>query len=69
MERTQERLAQVALLTIPAAIAGFGMVLSLLPHNAAREVVTLLLAWTSLSLPVGIAFGHFVPEEEPSAIG
>ena len=64
MVQTEDRLAQAMLAAIPAIIVGLGVGLSLLPRSAASEVLTLLLAWTSLSLPLGIALGHCVPYEE-----
>ena len=64
MMQTEDRLNRAILAAVPALIVGVGVGLSLLPRSTASEVLTLLLAWTSLSLPLGIALGHCVPFEE-----
>ena len=64
MVETEELLARAMVAVIPATVVGLGVGLSLLPRGTASELLTLVLAWTSLSLPLGIAFGHCVPREE-----
>jgi len=64
MVQTEDRLARALLAGIPALIGGMGVGLALLPHGTERELLMLLLMWASLSLPLGIAFGHCVPYEE-----
>ena len=65
MLQTEERLAWIALIAIPATIVGVGVGLSLLPRSLAAELLTLMLAWTSFSLPLGIMVGHCFPGEQP----
>jgi len=65
MLQTEDRLARMALIAIPAAIIGVGVGLSLLPRSFAAELLTLCLAWTSFSLPLGIMIGHCALGEQP----
>jgi hypothetical protein len=67
MVQTEDRLVRATLAAIPALIVGLGVGLALLPRSTASELLMLLLAWTSLSLPLSIAIGHCVPYEEQEA--
>ena len=65
MVHTEDRLARAIVAAIPALIVGLGVWLALSPRSTVNDLLTLLLAWMSLSLPLAIAFGHCVPYEEP----
>lgn len=67
MVQTEDRLARAIVAAIPALIVGLGVWLAVMPRSTVNDLLTLLLVWASLSLPLGIAFGHCVPYEEPEA--
>lgn len=63
MSAADERLARLILWLLPLTIVVVGCVLSVLPHCVALDIVTFMLAWLSLSLPIGVFAGQFMLNE------
>lgn len=63
MSAVDERLARLTLWLVPTAIVVVGCVLSILPHCIVVDLVTIMFAWLSLSLPIGGPAGQFMLHE------
>jgi len=53
-----DRLARLTLVLIPTAIVGLGCGVSLLPRDIVLQAFNVLTAWLTLSVPIGVLFGH-----------
>jgi ABC-type spermidine/putrescine transport system permease subunit II len=58
MTSTEDRLARMTFVLVPAVIVAVGCGLSLLPRGVVGETFTVLGVWLSFSLPVGVVVGH-----------
>ena len=58
MTSTEDRLARLTFVLVPAVIVAIGCGLSLLPRGVVGETFTVLGVWLSFSLPVGVVVGH-----------
>ena len=56
----EDRLIRSALTLVPVIIVALGIGVSLLPIDVIVQVLIALAAWLSLSLLIGIFFGHCV---------
>ena len=63
MPIADDRFARLILRLVPTAIVVVGCGLSLLPRHILIELVTIVLVWLSLSLPIGVLAGHFILNE------
>jgi hypothetical protein len=63
MSVIDECLARLILWLVPTTIVVVGCVLSVLPHGLVLDLVTIMFAWMSLSLPIGVLAGHFMLNE------
>ncbi len=63
MSVADDRVARLILCLIPTAIITVGCGLSLLPRHVIIELVTVVLIWISLSLPIGVLAGHCMLNE------
>ena len=54
------RVARLVLWLVPTAIVVVGCGLSLLSRHVVIELVTIVLAWLSLSVPIGVLAGHCI---------
>jgi hypothetical protein len=63
MSAADERLARIVQWCVPAAVVVVGCGLSLLPHRVTIELIGFVIAWLSLSLPIGVLAGHCMLNE------
>lgn len=63
MSVVDDRIARLVLWLVPTAIVVVGCGLSLLPQHVLMELVTFVLVWLSLSLPIGVLAGHCILSE------
>ncbi|HTI79629.1 MAG TPA: hypothetical protein VL614_04185 [Acetobacteraceae bacterium] len=63
MSAVDERIARLILWLVPTIIVVVGCVLSILPHCVVLELLTIMFAWLSLSLPIGVLAGQFMTNE------
>ena len=54
---------RLVLVLVPAVIVTLGCGVSLMPRDLVIRWTSLLAAWLTLSLPVGVLVGHCVPDE------
>lgn len=60
MSAVDERLARLILWLVPTTIVIVGCVLSILPHSIVLELIIVMFAWLSLSLPIGVLAGNCI---------
>ena len=63
MSVADDRIARLILWLVPTTIIVVGCGLSLLPRHVIIELVTIVLVWISLSLPIGVLAGHCILSE------
>ncbi len=63
MTSVGDRLDRFILVLVPAAVITVGYGVSLMPRDLVVRGTSLLAAWLTLSLPVGVLVGHCVPDE------
>lgn len=56
-----DRLSRLALFVVPVTTFAYGF--SLIPHDVLVRATSIMVAWLTLSLPVGVLAGHLVLEE------
>lgn len=66
MSVADDRGARLFLWLVPAATVVVGCGLSLLPRHVIIELLTIVLVWLSLSLPIGVLAGHCILNETNS---